>query len=230
MECELCFNQWNSDVRIPKILPCGHSYCIQCLYSLIEKIKKNPLLVLKCPNCSKEHPSLKNKKDIMNLQKNTRLLSLFDKIETQKSRTNISNISMSQSYAMNTSYLESGGGNLTPNLFSKLSNDDSNQGYYNNIFFPLCNVHKNKATFYNLVEGRINYICNECIQSMPLENLNPMPNLKANNEFKIDSSKNKIKILKDEVEKIENFLKKYQQNFENDKKKKSTNYLYILIK
>ena len=227
MECELCFNQWSSDVRIPKILPCGHSYCIQCLYSLIEKIKKNPLLVFKCPNCSKEHPSLKNKKDIMNLQKNTRLLSLFDKIETQKSRTNISNISMSQSYAMNTSYLESGGGNLTPNLFSKLSNDDSNQGY-NNIFFPLCNVHKNKATFYNLVEGRINYICNECIQSMPLENLNPMPNLKANNEFKIDSSKNKIKILKDEVEKIENFLKKYQQNFENDNKKK-IDELFIYI-
>ena len=36
---------------------------------------------------------------------------------------------------------------------------------------------------------------------MPLENLNPMPNLKVNNEFKIDSSKNRIKILKDEVEK-----------------------------
>jgi len=227
MECELCLNQWSSDVRVPKILPCGHSFCILCLYSLIEKIKKNPLSVFTCPNCSKELPSLKNKKDIMNLQKNTRLLSLLDKIETQKSRTNISNISMSQSVAVNTSYLESGGGNLTPNLLSKLSNDDSTQ-VYNNIFFPLCNVHKSKATFYNLVEGRINYICNECIQSMPLENLNPMPNLKTNNEFKIDSSKNKIKILKDEVEKIENFLKKYQQNFENDNKKK-IDELFIYI-
>ena len=219
MECELCFNQWNSDSRVPKILPCGHSFCIKCLYSLIEKLKNNPLIVFKCPNCSKEHPLIKNKKDIMNLKKNIRLLSLLDKIETQKSRTNISNISMSQSIPINTSYLESGSYNITPNLLSKLSNDDSPQSY-NNIFYPLCNLHKNKATFYNLIDGRINYICNECIQSMPFENINPMPNLKTNNEFKIDSSKNRIKILKDEVEKIEDFLKKYQSNFESENKKK----------
>ena len=55
---------------------------------------------------------------------------------------------------------------------------------------------------------------------MPFENINPMPNLKTNNEFKIDSSKNRIKILKDEVEKIEDFLKKYQSNFESENKKK----------
>jgi hypothetical protein len=132
----------------------------------------------------------------------------------------ISNISMSQSIPINTSYLESGSYNIiTPNLLSKLSNDDSPQSY-NNIFYPLCNLHKNKATFYNLIDGRINYICNECIQSMPFENINPMPNLKTNNEFKIDSSKNRIKILKDEVEKIEDFLKKYQSNFESQNKKK----------
>ena len=219
MECELCFNQWNSDSRVPKILPCGHSFCIKCLYSLIEKLKNNPLIVFKCPNCSKEHPLIKNKKDIMNLKKNIRLLSLLDKIETQKSRTNVSNISMSQSIPINTSYLESGSYNITPNLLSKLSNDDSPQSY-NNIFYPLCNLHKNKATFYNLIDGRINYICNECIQSIPFENINPMPNLKTNNEFKIDSSKNRIKILKDEVEKIEDFLKKYQSNFESENKKK----------
>ena len=219
MECELCFNQWNSDSHIPKILPCGHSFCIKCLYNLVDSLKKNPLLVLKCPNCSLEHPSINTKNDILNLKKNTRLLSLLDKIETQKSRTNISNISMSQSIPMNTSYLESAGGNITPNLLSKLSSDDSCQGF-NTIFFPLCNTHKSKATFYTLNEGRINYICNECIQSMPLENMNPMSNLKVNNEFKIDSSKNRIRMLKDEVEKIENFLKQYQSNFETENKKK----------
>ena len=219
MECELCLNQWNNDSRIPKILPCGHSFCIKCLYSMVEKIKKNPTLIFKCPNCFREHPHIKNKKDILNLPKNTQLLSLIDKIETQKSRTNVSNISMSISIPVNTSYLESGGGNLTPNLLSKLSSDDSPQGF-NNFFFPLCQLHKNKATFYTLIDGRINYICDECIQSMPLENLNPMPNLKANNEFKIDASKNRIKLLKDEVEKIENFLKKYHSNFESENKKK----------
>ena len=51
----------------------------------------------------------------------------------------------------------------------------------------------------------MNYICNECIQSIVIDNLNPLPNLKAQNEFKIDSCKNRTKILKNEIERIENF-------------------------
>jgi len=66
----------------------------------------------------------------------------------------------------------------------------------------------------------MNYIYNECIQSIVIDNLNPLPNLKAQNEFKIDSCKNRTNILKDEIERIENFLKSYQNNFELDNKKK----------
>ena len=212
MECELCSSQWNLDLKIPKILPCGHSFCLKCLYGIIEKHKKEE--PFKCPNCKREIEMLKTKKDINNLPKNIQLLSLLDKVETQKSRTNISNISMSMSIPVNTSYLDSGGLNA-----NYLSNEDSPSGF-NNYFYPLCPTHKNKANFYNLVDGRMNYICNECIQSMVLENLNPLPNLKSQNEFKIDSCKNRTIILKDEIERIENFLKSYQNNFELDNKKK----------
>ena len=213
MECEYCLNTWNPDYRIPKILPCGHTFCVKCLYSIVDKNKKIEA-IFKCPNCKIEIDSIKCKKDIFNLPKNTQLLSLLDKIETQKSRTNISNISMSLSIPVNTSYLDSGG--LNPNY---LSNDESALDF-NNYFYPLCTIHKNKATFYNILDGRINYICNECIQTTAIDNLNPVPNLKAQNEFKIDSCKNRTKILKDEIEKIENFLKSYQNNFELDNKKK----------
>ena len=212
MECEFCLNPWNSDFRIPKILPCGHTFCLKCLYGLKDKLKKDEKF--KCPSCKREIDTIKNKKDIINLPKNSQLLSLLDKVETQKSRTNISNISMSMSIPVNTSYLDSGGLNL-----NYLSNDESGSGI-NNCFYPICTIHKNKATFYTLVDGRTNYICNECIQSMIIENPNPLPNLKAQNEFKIDSCKNRTKILKDEIERIETFLKSYQNNFELDNKKK----------
>ena len=212
MECELCSSQWNLDCKIPKILPCGHTFCLKCLYGIMEKHNKEE--PFKCPNCKREIEMLKTKKDINNLPKNIQLISLLDKVETQKSRTNILNISMSMSIPVNTSYLDSGGLNA-----NYLSNEDSPYGF-NNYFYPLCPTHKNKATFYNLVDGRMNYICNECIQSMVLENLNPLPNLKSQNEFKIDSCKNRTIILKDEIERIENFLKSYQNNFELDNKKK----------
>ena len=212
MECELCSSQWNLDCKIPKILPCGHTFCLKCLYGIMEKHNKEE--PFKCPNCKREIEMLKTKKDINSLPKNIQLISLLDKVETQKSRTNISNISMSMSIPVNTSYLDSGGLNV-----NYLSNEDSPYGF-NNYFYPLCPTHKNKATFYNLVDGRMNYICNECIQSMVLENLNPLPNLKSQNEFKIDSCKNRTIILKDEIERIENFLKSYQNNFELDNKKK----------
>ena len=214
MECELCLNSWNPEYRIPKILPCGHTFCIRCLYAIIDKYKKEEKFIFKCPCCKREIEKIKCKKDINNLPKNTQLLSLLDKVETQKSRTNISNISVSMSMPVNTSYLDSGGLNI-----NGLSNEDSNVGF-NNYFYPICTFHKNKATFYTLIDGRMNYICNECIQSAAYDNLNPLPNLKAQNEFKIDSCKIKTKILKDEIERIENFLKSYQKNFEIDNKKK----------
>ena len=211
MECEICMNHWNSENRIPKILPCGHTFCQLCLYDLVDKYSIDN--VFKCPNCHTEIPTILNKKDISNLQKNIQLLSLLDKVETQKSRANLSNISMSMSVQVNTSYLNS-------DSYNHIGVDDFSSGNNNNYFYPLCNSHKNKAIFYNYEDGRMNYVCNDCMQCMELNNLIPLPNLKAQNEFKIDSCKNRAKILRDEIDRVENFLVAYQHNFENDNKKK----------
>jgi hypothetical protein len=97
-----------------------------------------------------------------------------------------------------------------------------NNDFYKNgeFFFPICQTHKNKANFYNIIEKNKNFYCNECIQTNVLENLKPLPFLKAQNIFKINSCKNKIKILRNEVNRVENFLKSYQKNFEITTKKK----------
>ena len=38
MECTICQNEWDSDKHIPRILPCGHSFCESCILLLISKL------------------------------------------------------------------------------------------------------------------------------------------------------------------------------------------------
>ena len=65
-----------------------------------------------------------------------------------------------------------------------------------------------------------NFYCNECIQTNNFEELKPLPFLKTQNEFKLNTCKNKIKILRKEICRVENFLITYQNNFEINNEKK----------
>merc|ERR1712141_106515 len=46
LECSICLEQ----MVVPKILPCGHTFCLDCLCKIEQKEKK-----IKCPECQKEH-------------------------------------------------------------------------------------------------------------------------------------------------------------------------------
>ena len=213
MECDICQLKWSTENIIPLILPCGHTFCQSCILSQISKNNKS----FKCPTCNKELTSLKSKENVLNLPKNSTLLTLLDKVQTCKVN-NISNISMS-SQNLNISHMNNADNNNSRIIQkAELLNND----FYKNgeFFFPICQTHKNKANFYNIVEKNRNFFCNECIQTSILENLKPLPFLKAQNEFKINSCKNKIKILRNEIIRVENFLKSYQNNFETNTRKK----------
>ena len=213
MECDICQLKWSTENIIPLILPCGHTFCQSCIISQIENNHK----AFKCPACNTELNSLKTKEDVLNLRKNSALLSFLDKVQTFKVN-NISNISMS-SQNLNISHMNNPDNNNSRIL---QSNELLNNDFYKNgeFFFPICQVHKNKANFYNIIEKNKNFYCNECIQTNVLENLKPLPFLKAQNEFKINSCKNKIKILRNEILRVEKFLQSYQNNFEINTKKK----------
>ena len=213
MECDICQLKWSTENIIPLILPCGHTFCQSCILSQISKNNKS----FKCPTCSKEINSLKTKEDVLNLRKNSALLAFLDKVQTYKAN-NISNISMS-SQTLNLSHMNNPDNNNSRILqnIELLNNDFYKNGEF---FFPICQTHKNKANFYNIIEKNRNFYCNECIQTNILENLKPLPFLKAQNEFKINSCKNKIKLLRNEILRVENFLKSYQNNFEANTKKK----------
>ena len=214
MECDICQLKWSTENIIPLILPCGHTFCQSCILSQIKKANKK---TFKCPACNTDLNSLKTEDDVLNLRKNSALLTLIDKVQTCKIN-NISNISIS-SQNLNASHMNNQDNNNSRIL---QNNDLLNNDFYKNgeFFFPICQTHKNKANFYNIVEKNKNFYCNECIQTNVLENLKPLPFLKAQNIFKINSCKNKIKILRNEIFRVENFLKSYQSNFEINTKKK----------
>ena len=46
LECSICLEQ----MVVPKILPCGHTFCLDCLCKIEPEEKK-----IKCPECRKEH-------------------------------------------------------------------------------------------------------------------------------------------------------------------------------
>ena len=228
MECDICQLKWTTENIIPLILPCGHTFCQQCLLSQLPSSKEEHFL---CPSCKKEINSLKTEEDILNLKKNSALLSLIDKVQTYKANNNNSNISMS-SQNLNYSHINNNNNNQDPNNSRIIQNnneilllEEDEKDLYKNkkgeFCFPICQIHKNKANFYNFNEyKKRNFYCDECIQTNVLENLKPLPFLKAQNEFKINSCKNKISLLKNEIFRVENFLKSYQENFEKNVEKK----------
>jgi len=51
MECNVCLNEWNEERCVPRMLPCGHSYCGDCLTLLYKQSKTE----ISCPKCMKAH-------------------------------------------------------------------------------------------------------------------------------------------------------------------------------
>nr|XP_045610764.1 E3 ubiquitin-protein ligase RNF168-like [Procambarus clarkii] len=48
-ECSVCFNDYDENRLRPRTLPCGHTFCCQCIDNAIKNGK------LTCPSCRAEH-------------------------------------------------------------------------------------------------------------------------------------------------------------------------------
>ena len=61
MECSICFNEFDLKERLPKALPCGHTFCVICMQDYVVTHNSNR----KCPLC-KQGIACSNAKDIPN--------------------------------------------------------------------------------------------------------------------------------------------------------------------
>nr|XP_053644880.1 tripartite motif-containing protein 59-like [Cherax quadricarinatus] len=48
-ECKVCFNNYDEELRRPRTLLCGHTFCSQCIEDTIKNAQ------LTCPSCRAEH-------------------------------------------------------------------------------------------------------------------------------------------------------------------------------
>lgn len=130
MECDYCHCKWDSEIHIPKILPCSHTVCRACLYSLLDKSISLSSLVepslLKCPLCQNELKNLTSKNAIDNLSKNNNLLEISNKIDLLRSRSNYPNLNKSNmNFKININEINDNNNELKKDFHSSFSNSKS---------------------------------------------------------------------------------------------------------
>lgn len=85
MECPVCYREWDSELVIPRNLPCGHSYCEEDLVALyqLDSNSNGQAGKITCPTCCVEH-IFKQKKEIQSLIKNWAVIAYAETFAKQK--------------------------------------------------------------------------------------------------------------------------------------------------
>jgi hypothetical protein len=221
MECDVCLIEWDAAVHIPRILSCGHTICEACLISMFRKAKSKESEMF-CPSCMKKQKHINEENDIKNLIKNINLLRITEKIESRKT-------SMFQSFLtnrdnLNISMFSKTGGGLNS---SRMINDKSYIFSTNEL---ICKTHCLQVHSYAL--GTNLYLCDLCLKDTNLKTF-PLPNYIREVKRKMDSAEIKASLIGNEIERLQEFFKSYQDEFEKSNMTKVDelfDYLNKLIK
>lgn len=73
-ECSICYHTYDDKCHVPRVLPCQHTFCTECLSKHCRRRK------LKCPLCNQEH-NVKNE-NVDKLPKDFTTCNLRDLLET----------------------------------------------------------------------------------------------------------------------------------------------------
>lgn len=223
MECDVCLIEWDSLIHIPRILSCGHTLCEVCLTSML-KLAKSKNTDLFCPSCMCKQKEIESEGDIRKLIKNINLLRIAEKIETRKSI-------VSQSF-MNSKVFDMTLQTNRSNLFTKGNNNETLMTDRYLVFSTnelVCKKHGLNIHSYAL--GTNLYLCDTCLQETSLKTY-PLPNFIRDVRRKVDSTEIKMCLIKQEIEKLQEFFTSYQDEFEKSNMKKVDelfNYLTKLI-
>ena len=248
MECDICLLEWDSAIRIPRLLSCGHTFCEECLKSILSKAKslnKN----FSCPTCHTEQ-ALSSEEDIKNLIKNFNLLRIAEKVGMRK--TTLASFPQNNSIiydenkqeSINDSFINTsiliGNNNPMPTIPSLQSgfivpkeNSESSEQNKNSFQFDFeQKCPKHGLPIHSYAIGTSMLFCDTCISETHLKTA-PLPNVIEEIKRKIDQNGVKACLTKNEIEKIEIFFEKYLSEFNKTNTAKIEqlfNYLYSLIR
>lgn len=202
MECDVCLIEWDTITHIPRILSCGHTICEACLISMFRNASSKGSGMF-CPSCMKLQKKIKEESDIKKLIKNINLLRITEKIDQRRS-------------AMGQSFLSKD--NLNMSIFSKnlnssrFVNDNLNKTNLFNANEMICKSHGLQVHSFG-IESK-GYLCDLCIKETNVK-FSPMPNFIKETKRKIDSSEVKLCLLKQEIQRLQEFFASYLEEFES---------------
>jgi hypothetical protein len=199
MECDVCLIEWDSVVHIPRLLSCGHTLCESCLISIL-KMARSKSTDFFCPNCMNKQKEIREEKDIKSLVKNINLLRIVEKIETRKSNMQLSsfcgnNTRLDQSLLSNRSILKEEGGYKT----------------ILNTYEITCKKHG--LIIHSFGIGTNQQYCSVCLKEAGVKSL-PLPTYVKEFKRKMDSSRVRASLIRQELEKLQMFFLSYQDEFE----------------
>lgn len=73
-ECSICYHTYDDECHVPRVLPCQHTFCTECLTKHCRRRR------LKCPLCNQDH-NIKNE-NVDQLPKDYTRRNLKDLLKT----------------------------------------------------------------------------------------------------------------------------------------------------
>jgi len=189
MECNVCLQFWNSDDCIPKSLPCGHTFCANCLAAIFAKQKTG----ITCPTCVTNHKI--TQAELMALPKNYGLLALIrDKVSSTRKKPSLaSGIEISAK---------------SPPLAPEYGPAEMEREYIEKVVInhPQCDKHK--MLIHSYVPGSKQLLCDKCIQELPksVTQINPILKVCRDLRQQIAKAKNTLLIKKSEINRYKSVM------------------------
>ncbi len=214
MECAVCLQNWNSETCVPKSLPCGHSFCDQCLTALFAKQKSG----IVCPTCQAVHKM--TAAELQAIPKNYSLLALIrDKIMVTKKGP-----------------AEKSGLDLTSKQFvppgaSEVEAHDAERETVekNSAARPFCDKHK--MLVHSYVPDTLQLLCDKCISELPksVSNIRPIPRVCRELRQQITRARSTLLMRKSEIKRYKAVLTYVAETSKKEAESSISEYYQKLI-
>ena len=213
MECDICLVEWDSKIRIPRLLSCGHTFCQVCLIEILNKSLKTKKPFI-CPNCNIPQIQIKSENDFKLLIKNFNLLQIAEKLEERKTQTRNTNSSIFSFHSPETNHSKR---NKDTSKKIKVVPVDPPKSKF--VFDINRKCPKHNLIYHSYAVGTNLLFCDKCLENTKLSTF-PLPNAINDLRQRLDSSQLKACIIKNQINQLKRFFESYLSEFEKENSQK----------